>query len=319
MLTANSLYRGRLFLIFFNHESNSALQHYRDDFQAWSTTLGAVSTILSQQLDRTPDHLPGTSGRLQSALQSATNEIYCNNSSENMSFMVSTFLFFDIISSASLNTSPSLQNHKPLVTCHARMIETVSGCDPDVLLAILDITKLALWKKSMLECRKLDIMELALQASTIKNRLLDSLIKGEGSSSRYLTPVYTHAALIYLLISMSGAHTTLPGLQDHISAILSLISEGITLSTVGTKAYLTGIIWPLTMAGSMADLKHRQSLRHLMSTIDNTVCKQNLPLTSLGKAHAIMEHCWETRDFNPDHEIGWLNAMNNLGLTTVLL
>ena len=276
---------------------------------------------MCQQLERYPDLLGETSFPLQGAANEkhSTDNSPVSNSPENTSFLVSTFLVFDIISSASLNTAPTFQYHKALVTQHANMIETVSGCNAEVLLAILDVTKLALWKQSKLRSKRLDILELALPASTIKHRLVSSLMKGNGSSSAYLTPVYTHAALIYLLVSMSGAHTSLPGLQDHISALLNLVSDGLSLSTCDVKAYLAGMVWPFAIAGSMADLNHQQAFRHLISGIDSNLGNQNAPLTPLRKAQSIMEHCWETRNLNPDQEIGWLDAMHNLGLKTVLL
>lgn len=225
-----------------SNESLTLMQLYRSNDYSWLDRLSMVANIFHQYptaLDMslshngTDDQLPGGSPSI------VTGD---GQSVQSMSFLVSTFLVFDIMASASLKRDPILGNHETLIIQHAHMIETISGCDAQVFLAMLSTTRLAIWKHTMLAQRHLDVMELANRASVIKSLLMECLYRCSASARSHLTTIFSHATLIYLHVTVSGAHVGLPGLQDHVNIVLSSILDYMAFSSDDLKTSLGRLV-----------------------------------------------------------------------------
>lgn len=158
-----------------SNESLTLMQLYRSNDYSWLDRLSMVANIFHQYPTALNMSLSRNNTDDQLQRESPSVVIGDDQSVQTMSFLVSTFLIFDITASASLKRDPILENHETLIIQHSHMIETISGCDAQIFLAMLSTTRLAIWKHTMLAQRHPDVVELANRASVIKSLLMECL------------------------------------------------------------------------------------------------------------------------------------------------
>jgi hypothetical protein len=242
-------------------------------------------------------------------------------SAEQVAFHFSSALlvFDDIIASTVLREKPRLHEyHHTLlgdIDCiHPPInLEAVVGCQNWVLLQIGEIAVLGAWKQQCQKEGNLDIMELVHRATAIKDLLschlmrLETnpvLIRTEGSSlldifttdhyqesktlasqCSIVTRVWTHAALIYLFVVVSGWQPANVDVRYHVGRIIELLRV-----RVSPPALLRTMVWPFSVAGCLAEPALESQFREMVEAL-----QPPRVFGTVRKALEIMENVWSDR------------------------
>ncbi|KAH7342554.1 fungal-specific transcription factor domain-containing protein [Rhexocercosporidium sp. MPI-PUGE-AT-0058] len=247
-------------------------------------------------------------------------------SSEQAAFSFSTGLLIvdDIIASTSSKEVPklyayhagllnSINNQPPLID-----LEAIIGCQNWVMLQIGEIAMLDAWKQQRKREGCLDVMELVYRATVIKkeletyfagledsprlpekgeerNEFLDVLTArlggeqketGLNSQRRLATRIWTHAALIYLSVVVSGWQPANIEVRHHVNGIIELLTTQLL-----PPSLVRTMVWPFSVAGCLAEQGQESHFRGLVHGLK--------PLSVFGtmrKAMEIMEVVWTDRD-----------------------
>ncbi|KAL5336254.1 fungal-specific transcription factor domain-containing protein [Aspergillus crustosus] len=227
------------------------------------------------------------------------------------SFSSTLLVFDDIISSTVLRETPRLhQYYQALLDGPDSPInpEDVVGCQGWVLLAISQISCLDARKQECKRTGNLDKLELVRRALPIKAWLEDHLTQMqmhpgsaaqqthsplaifiEESRSSHLIPVitriWTHAALLYHFLVVSGWQPASEDVSYHVNQVLDLMSNH-----VKPRALLRTMVWPFAIASILA----QASIEHQFLAL-----VQNLQLIGLfgtiRNALEVMEMVWRGR------------------------
>lgn len=250
-------------------------------------------------------------------------------SSDQMAFYFFSALLLvdDIIASTALGEEPRLNSYHDGILGNDQWpekkddeveirLENFIGCQNWAMVAIADISALDAWKRRQKVAGDLDVMELVLRATTIKNILIANLGRiditayGDSVSTSsiwdiyrpcngqpsdlaaqkiLITRIWAHAAALYLSVVISGWQPTSSEVRHHVCCILELLS----LRTL-SWAVLRTIAWPFCVAGCLALPAQEPLLRCIVDGL--------LPPGLLGplkQALDIMESVWKQRD-SPD-------------------
>ncbi|KAI0206420.1 fungal-specific transcription factor domain-containing protein [Astrocystis sublimbata] len=243
-------------------------------------------------------------------------------SAEQAAFRFSSALlvFDDIVASTVLQEQPKLYElHSSLLsdnrdTGPAIDLEAVVGCQNWALIQVAEIAVLDAWKQQCKRSGTLDVMELVRRATPIKATLETRLAMietmGKVDSSREMgicelfspqqtmiaaqkslvTIAWGHAALIYLSVVVSGWQPASAEIRLHVRRII----EG-PITDITPSAMLRTIIWPLSVAGCLAEPDLATQLR--------TIIERLQPRSVFGtitKALSVMTNVWrsgEPQDF----------------------
>jgi hypothetical protein len=150
----------------------------------------------------------------------------------------------------------------------------VVGCQKWILLAISQIARLDAWKQRCKRAGSLDMMELVRRASPIKSSLEarlaqvevqpEATTQGSGTLLSFsfgnngqrpkavcqktlAISVWAHAALLYLLVVVSGWQPRSAEVAYHVTKILDVLCN-----RVEPKRLLRTIVWPFCIAGFLA-------------------------------------------------------------------
>ncbi|KAI1648984.1 fungal-specific transcription factor domain-containing protein [Daldinia loculata] len=243
-------------------------------------------------------------------------------SAEQAAFRFSSALliFDDIIASTVLQEKPRLYEYQRCLLSDANgtrpliNLETVVGCQNWVLLQISEISALDAWKKQCKGAGNLDVIDLVRRATAIKDFLETHLIRLEAESSavaqsgsslldafnvhyyqqsktsvcqsRLTTRVWAHAALIYLIIVVSGWQPASVEVCYHVGRVIDILTHA-----TSPKALLRTMVWPFCVAGCLAEPAQEAHLREMVVALQ--------PPSVFGtvrKALEIMENVWRNRD-----------------------
>lgn len=208
-------------------------------------------------------------------------------------FAIALLLFDDIIASTVLQEPPKLydfhadfligKDNKPLIDLEAGV-----GCQNWVLLQIGEISVLDAWREQCHLSGNLDMMQLVQRATPIQNALTSRLSQlappigvaterkdllelmntdmtssshGADRRSSTITRIWALSALIYLDVVVSGWQPANTTTHAHVNDIIELISHHLS-----TTALVRTIVWPICVAGCLADpITHNDPLSRASS------------------------------------------------------
>lgn len=247
----------------------------------------------------------------------------CTNipTTEEAAFRFSSTILIldDIVASTVLQEQPKLyEYHRSLLSDidggePSINLETVVGCQNWALLQIGEIAVLDAWKQQNKRAGNLNVIELVNRATPIKDSLEADLMRLENliitpkegnslldvftvdysqqlntlaSQSHLVTRVWAHAALVYLLVVVSGWQPASVDVRYHVGRIVELLTHEIS-----PPALLRTMVWPFCVAGCLAEPGQEAHLRKMVEELQ--------PPSVFGtvrKALEIMENVWCNRN-----------------------
>jgi hypothetical protein len=253
-----------------------------------------------------------------------TSPVQCTNmpTTEQAAFRFSSTILIldDIIASTVLQERPKLyEYYRSLLsnidgTDPPINLETVVGCQNWALLQIGEIAALDAWKQQYKRAGNLDVIELVNRATPIKDSLEAHLMRletnlvitpKEGSSlldvftadyspqlktpasqSHLVTRVWAHAALVYLLVVVSGWQLASVDVRYHVGQIVELLTRQIS-----PPALLRTMVWPFCVAGCLAEPAQEAHFRAMVEELQPPSV-----FGTIRKALEIMENVWCNRN-----------------------
>lgn len=232
------------------------------------------------------------------------------------SFSSAIVIFDDIIASTVLQEQPQLYDHHRSLLCPNECgdppvdIDGVIGIKNWVLLEIGEVSALDAWKQQCLKGGNLNVLELARRGMVIKESLVDQLMRLEtaseplaleknnssdiltafdhqpklSSQTAFITQVWAHAALIYLLVVLSGWQPASPDVRYNVDRVIELLTHS------PHPALLRTMVWPFCVAGCLAEPTQESQLRILVKPLPRSI------YGTVHKALDIMETVWQNRD-----------------------
>ncbi|KAJ4249743.1 hypothetical protein NW762_012084 [Fusarium torreyae] len=229
-------------------------------------------------------------------------------------FSVGLMMFDDIVAAASSYQEPQLfQYHQHLLGGDdpALELEVIVGVKSCILTLLGQVASLNARKKKDQAAGNLDGLELAQRASTIMESLTANLEQSHASSSptsnpqpeereyleelrrpyysrstaqdtRLVSQVWTHAIMVYLITVVSGWQPANAILRHHVDQIVQILQGQISLPLMRT------MVWPLCVAGCLADPPQRRLLLGVLSTLQPMTLFPNVH-----KAVRIMKWAWQ--------------------------
>ena len=205
-------------------------------------------------------------------------------------------------------------------------LETVIGCQNWALLHIGEIAALDAWKQQCKRTGSLNVIELVHRATAIKEpleahlKLLENETGTTGtregddrrnvlmntlaadyfgqqsnaytSQSSLVTRVWAHAALVYLLVVVSGWQPVCFDVRYHVSQIIELLTHQIS-----SPALLRTMVWPFCVAGCLAEPAEEAVFRGMVDGLHPPIV-----FGTVRKALEIMEGVWRNREAGGDAE-----------------
>ncbi|OTA97721.1 hypothetical protein M434DRAFT_18893 [Hypoxylon sp. CO27-5] len=263
-------------------------------------------------------------------------------SSEVAAFRFSSALliFDDIIASTMLQDQPRLYEY------HISLLDIVDGADPPInleaavgcqnrtLLQIGEIAALDAWRQQCKRAGNLDVMKLVHRATTIKNSLEADLSRLEGdpivipvgcnglldafladqcqqpnNQSSLVTRIWTHAALLYLFVVVSGWQPASSDVRYHVGQIIDILTHQIS-----PPKLLRTMVWPFCVAGCLAKPGQEAHFRGMVNALQ--------PPSVFGtvrKALEIMENVWHNRDVEEAVSRDFATCFRNQGDLVLLV
>jgi hypothetical protein len=208
------------------------------------------------------------------------------------------------------------------------------GCENWVMINISRISSLASWKSEQQAAGCLSLRDLISRGEAIERELNEGLAMNKESigepvlkpeteacqrlgvspskSTLVITRIFACSALTYLHTTISGAHTSLPELQDSVCKTIA------AFQMLHSPVLLRNLVWPFCVTGCMADNQHEEFFRNGMklAVLQGEGCPGNL-----WKAWDIVQECWGMRQAQDDATKGvdWVAAMDKLGFRVLLV
>ncbi|KAG0653036.1 Core trichothecene cluster (CTC) 10 [Hyphodiscus hymeniophilus] len=220
-------------------------------------------------------------------------------------------------------------------------LETVTGCENSVLLAIADTTSLREWKATLENAATFSLPDLMERASRTENHLkrvieecssnmeraaivgmpekddrlsaLAAATSLEGfcrnSQTTAITRIFACAALVYLNVVVYGAHPDHPQIYGSVSQFATALKELRERSILGLLA------WPLCVACCMASEDQKDTFRELCKEVKIV---SDLKMVNLKRSLMIVEECWRLRR-DTNETADWQRAMECLKMEILLI
>ena len=124
---------------------------------------------------------------------------------------------------------------------------------------------------------------------------------------RLVSDIFREAAILYL-------HTELSGLRPQVTEIKRAVTDTINaLAKLPCSEYDRSLVFPLALAGCATDdLEIRDYVRCRIKQLSSAV-------GNCATAGELIEYVWNRRDSNPGFSIGWREAMEEIGMTILLV
>ncbi|KAI4759196.1 hypothetical protein E4T52_08554 [Aureobasidium sp. EXF-3400] len=259
-------------------------------------------------------------------------------------FLVGAVLWFDIMSCASTNEAPRLRAEALDLLQGQIDLANIIGCQPWVALAVGDIAALSAWKTEAISTCSLSFWKLFEQGDPIRKRLADGIasLRAEidesfaalglshlGTMGAYLvltnpgvqqeafiraiTLVFAHAAQVYLNTVISGADPKLDDVRNSVVDTMNALQE---LQFICDAQALRNLIWPICVAGSMAEDVPTQSY---FGSLIQELGEEAHAFGNTTDTLRIMQKCWASRDNNGSEFWDWAAAMESLGQRVLLV
>ncbi|KAF2734070.1 hypothetical protein EJ04DRAFT_251598 [Polyplosphaeria fusca] len=255
-------------------------------------------------------------------------------------FSLSLNILHDIIASAVLQRKPQLQEYymfllqgtgdvKPPIN-----LEDIVGCQNWALIQIAEISTLDIWKRQCKATGALDVMELVRRATPIKDTLVMQLARLEsnsgeagivgdllpgyynqqsgnniGQSSVTTTRIWAHAALLYLIVVVSGWQPANADTRYHVARVIELLS-----SELSPPALLRVVVFPFFIACSLAEPEQQTLLQGLVESL-----KPPSIFGTLYKVLDIMGNVWDSRNRSSSTERELFACLRSQGHLVLLV
>ncbi|KAL1999797.1 hypothetical protein VTN02DRAFT_5983 [Thermoascus thermophilus] len=310
-----------------------SFQLFQGGVSDWQVHVNAVAALISSIEDdrqarlelsgQTSGNTPSPGGSAPSSEDAALN------------FLTTVVVWFDIAACASTGTAPKLLRHHPALLRSGRAdMPNVMGCRAWVIETIGQIAALVAWKEARLARGDgLSVWELVERGRGIQNQLQAGIagLEAEAETGHdapdpttpiqcAVTLTFACAAQVYLHVTVSGAHPSLPEIRLAVSRTLSALHGLIRVTN--DRQSIRGVIWPLCIAGCMAEPEESglaDAFRALVVDMGDDAREFGNSSTVL----AVMEKCWTERRAGTDPERrgtwDWRRAMAALGASVLLI
>jgi hypothetical protein len=130
---------------------------------------------------------------------------------------------------------------------------------------------------------------------------------------RAITLVFAHAAQVYLNTVISGADPKLDDVRNSVVDTMNALQE---LQSICDAQALRNLIWPICIAGSMAEDSSTQT--YFQSLIQD-LGEEAHAFGNTADTLQIMQRCWTSREENSPETLNWADAMESLGQRVLLV
>jgi hypothetical protein len=314
---------------------------FRGGTSQWQVHLDALATVVRGMTVDSMNDGPSL-GSHDLGTPSETEPHRMESNAEN--FLVGAVLWFDVMSCASTNEAPRLHSEALDLLQGQIDLANIIGCQPWVALAVGDIASLSAWKTEAIATSSLSFWKLFERADPIRRRLSDGIacLRAEidqsfaalglshlGTMGAYLvltnpgvqqeaikraiTLVFAHAAQVYLNTVISGADPKLDDVRNSVVDTMNALQE---LQSICDAQALRNLIWPICIAGSMAEDSSTQT--YFQSLIQD-LGEEAHAFGNTADTLQIMQRCWTSREENSPETLNWADAMESLGQRVLLV
>lgn len=315
---------------------------FRGGTSQWQVHLDALATVVRGMPVVNSTDIQPSPGNLTPVSSSGLEPHRLEDNAEH--FLVGAVLWFDILSCASTNDAPRLHSEAVRLFQGTIDLANIIPCQSWVALAMNDIAALSAWKIDAVSTRSLSFWRLFEQADPIRKRLVDGIagLRAEiddsfaalgvshlGTMGAYLvltnpgvqqeaikraiTLVFAYAAQVYLNAIISGADPKLDDVRNSVVDTMNALQE---LQIICDAQALRNLIWPICIAGSMAeDVPTQTYFQSLIEDLGEEAHAFGNTRTTL----EIMQKCWASRNENRPGLRDWTTAMGSLGQRVLLV
>lgn len=315
---------------------------FRGGTSQWQVHLDALATVVrGMPVVNSTDAGPSP-GNLTPVTSSGLEPHRLEDNAEH--FLVGAVLWFDILSCASTSDAPRLHSEALRLFQGTIDLANIIPCQSWVALSMNDIAALSAWKIDAVSTCSLSFWRLFEKADPIRKRLGDGIaglraeidksfaalgISHLGTMGAYLvltnpgvqqeaikraiTLVFAHAAQVYLNTIISGADPKLDDVRNSVVDTMNALQE---LQIICDAQALRNLIWPICIAGSMAeDVPTQTYFQSLIEDLGEEAHAFGNTRTTL----EIMQKCWTSRGENRSGSWDWTVAMELLGQRVLLV
>jgi hypothetical protein len=247
-------------------------------------------------------------------------------------FFVGTFIWFDIISCASNNSSPYLPASYKYLESHNIQLHKVMGCENMVMILIAQISELSTWKTSQQGAERLSTEELISRGAEIERKLhcaLEDINRRTNSPDVYseaspgqkigippsnlnllITRIFAFSALTYLYCTISSANPSVPKLHSSVTSSIEVFKE------LKDASMLRNLVLPFCITGCMASKEQEDFFRERMLWLGKEEGFSGFS-GNLRKGWDVIRECWRLRA--EGEEVNWVRAMESLGFQVLLV
>ncbi|ORY13940.1 fungal-specific transcription factor domain-domain-containing protein [Clohesyomyces aquaticus] len=252
------------------------------------------------------EHPPSSCNYAMGSSQASSAEISA------FRFSASLLFFDDVIASTVLHKQPSLYDlHSSLIGAHEHddvgvpiNIHAIVGIENRTLVHLGEIAALDAWKWECRSAGNLDMMDLVHRATSIKDSLVTHLMLLEASPTTHKEPshpiqifdlprsqstlvsqVWSHAAIIYLSIVVSGWQPANLEVRYHVGRVLELLKQNVAPASLRTMA------WPYCVAGCISEPNRKVHFREIAEGLQPPSI-----FSTFHKALEIMTNVWRSGD-----------------------
>ena len=316
---------------------------FRGGTSQWQVHLDALATVVrGMTVVDSVDAGPSSEENHDSGTPNGVEPHRMESNAEH--FLVGAVLWFDVMSCASTNEAPRLHTEALGLLQGQIDLANIIGCQPWVALAVGDIAALSAWKTEAVSTSSLSFWRLFEQGDPIRRRLEDGIagLRAEidekfaalglshlGTMGAYLvltnpgvqqeaimraiTLVFAHAAQVYLNTVISGADPKLDDVRNSVIDTMNALQE---LQFICDAQALRNLIWPICIAGSMAEDAPTQS--YFQSLIQD-LGEEAHAFGNTADTLRIMQKCWGSRKDDRSGAWDWATTMESLGQRVLLV
>jgi hypothetical protein len=210
-----------------------------------------------------------------------------------LSFLVAQVLWFELLASASTGARPRMP-YRTWLNSRCIDMTDVMGCSNWIMEVIGDLATLNAQKA----CLEVDGFQRSRKSA--ERCLLDGIeVITRHQTPTLSTPDYVSLAFAESALVWCRFLTTSPDGPPNADCQTAVRQAIETLYHAPESTPLRGLVWPICIAGSLANKSQQPMVQAIM---DRTARQANTSFGNCGPVMAILQHCW-------DAEIDWRTAM----------
>ena len=252
-------------------------------------------------------------------------------------FLISYFIWYDIIACASTRKIPCLEDNYGYI--NTSELSNIMGCESWVMTIIYRISALQRWKVEQDPCH-LDVDHLSAHASELERLLKDGLTANNGEMSHSLLPheparrqnsrepttrtihlitrIFALSALTYLHTVVRGPNPTDSKIKESVEETIDCFRDLTDLNI------MRNLVWPFCVTACMATGLSNGSIPKDMdggtgSFFAELSKPENIEGASgnITKAWEVAAECWKLREQGQD--VDWVDGMKSLRCQVLLI